>query len=294
MFYIFKEVTKIIYHKKKLWSRLSVLFSCIIISDLPGFLSGEKFGRVEIFNSKAAYPNFHIAFEEETFFVGKVGYFCTPLDFNFISIYFREFHVIIAKNGSVITSIYNSNGQPHHSLIFPHNHTDGYRHFFQATFSIHSPISVTVDAMRQHMPAGIQLHLADAQLFFFGGEALELEDEEESLIHNQTEDEAKEDYAGHNIFTDSDNARSLISPDEMLIHRREAGLITTDGESLILRICAIIYGITVQVHTIIRLPLNPFNRLKLLRRLALNFTKAVCQVSHFRVHESKTSLKISI
>ncbi|KAI1710821.1 laminin G domain-containing protein [Ditylenchus destructor] len=95
----------------------------------------------------------------------------------------REFHVIIAKNGSVITSIYNSNGQPHHSLIFPHNHTDGYRHFFQATFSIHSPIS----------------------------------------------DEAKEDYAGHNIFTDSDNARSLISPDEMLIHRREAGLITTDG-----------------------------------------------------------------
>ncbi|KAI1711713.1 laminin G domain-containing protein [Ditylenchus destructor] len=142
----------------------------------------------------------------------------------------REFHVIIAKNGSVITSIYNSNGQPHHSLIFPHNHTDGYRHFFQATFSTYSPISVTVDAMRQQMPPGIQLHLADAQLFFFGGEALELEDEEESLIHNQTEDEAKEDYAGHNIFTDSDNARPLISPDEILIHRRDAGLNTTETE----------------------------------------------------------------
>lgn len=87
---------------------------------------------------------------------------------------FRELQVVLNRNGSVNV------GVVHPAILdrtqvytFDGNFTDGYRHFFQATFTIGRPTLVLVDAVKKYLDPSLRMHLADVEKFYFGGAAEE-------------------------------------------------------------------------------------------------------------------------
>ena len=51
---------------------------------------------------------------------------------------------------------------------FAGNFSDGYRHFFQSTFTQQDPILILVDSEKKYLDDDIRLHLGDARAFYFG------------------------------------------------------------------------------------------------------------------------------
>uniref|UniRef100_A0A914CDD6 Uncharacterized protein n=1 Tax=Acrobeloides nanus TaxID=290746 RepID=A0A914CDD6_9BILA len=88
------------------------------------------------------------------------------------TIYFddnRQFQVTLNRNDSINVAIVNPNNDSAKVWTFAGNFSDGYRHFFQSTFTQQDPILILVDSEKKYLDDDIRLHLGDARAFYFGG-----------------------------------------------------------------------------------------------------------------------------
>uniref|UniRef100_A0A914CT43 LTD domain-containing protein n=1 Tax=Acrobeloides nanus TaxID=290746 RepID=A0A914CT43_9BILA len=91
------------------------------------------------------------------------------------TIYFddnRQFQVTLNQNDSITVSIVNPNNYSAKMWTFAGNFSDGYRHFFQSTFTQQDPILVLVDSEKKYLDDDIRLHLADARAFYFAKQGI--------------------------------------------------------------------------------------------------------------------------
>uniref|UniRef100_A0A914CTE9 Laminin G domain-containing protein n=1 Tax=Acrobeloides nanus TaxID=290746 RepID=A0A914CTE9_9BILA len=103
------------------------------------------------------------------------------------TIYFddnRQFQVTLNQNDSITVSIVNPNNYSAKMWTFAGNFSDGYRHFFQSTFTQQDPILVLVDSEKKYLDDEIRLHLADARAFYFGG--LPIQSKPAKFVHETT------------------------------------------------------------------------------------------------------------
>ncbi|KAE9550130.1 hypothetical protein FO519_006667 [Halicephalobus sp. NKZ332] len=77
-----------------------------------------------------------------------------------------ELQVTLHLNSS-ITVVYTR--RPEEVHLFIGNFTDGYRHFFQATFAKKERIRIVIDSIKHYFEKGLDLHLSDIEKFRFGG-----------------------------------------------------------------------------------------------------------------------------
>lgn len=93
---------------------------------------------------------------------------------------------MLNRNGSVnVGIVHPAVLEQTQVYTFDGNFTDGYRHFFQATFTIGRPTLVLVDAVKKYLDPSLRLHLADVEKFYFGGAAEESDEEAEPLEEDE-------------------------------------------------------------------------------------------------------------
>ena len=80
-------------------------------------------------------------------------------------LFFSELQITLHLNSS-ITVVYTK--KPEEVHVFSGNFTDGYRHFFQATFEKGQDIRVVIDSDRQYFGEGLELYLEEVEYFRFG------------------------------------------------------------------------------------------------------------------------------
>ncbi|KAH7722532.1 CRE-ITX-1 protein [Aphelenchoides avenae] len=106
-----------------------------------------------------------------------------------VTLYFtngRELQIVLNRNGSVnVGIVHPAVLEQTQVYTFDGNFTDGYRHFFQATFTIGRPTLVLVDAVKKYLDPSLRLHLADVEKFYFGGAAEESDEEAEPLEEDE-------------------------------------------------------------------------------------------------------------
>ena len=80
-------------------------------------------------------------------------------------LFFSELQITLHLNSS-ITVVYTK--KPEEVHVFSGNFTDGYRHFFQATFEKGQEIRVVIDSDRQYFGEDLELYLEEVENFRFG------------------------------------------------------------------------------------------------------------------------------